>query len=727
MSAFLLEIGTEELPASFIGEAQRNLCDGLAEIFRSHSISFSSVKGLNTPRRLAVVVEDISSNQNQTVRKVKGPPLSACFDDGGNPTPAAKGFASKNKMTVEQLEREQHGDIVYVVANVVTEARPVADVLQSEVPKLITRLSGDRMMRWGSSEFKFSRPIRWIVALLDEKVVPISINKVVAGNVSYGHRILHPGAVSIAKPENYIAALTAAFVQVDPELRKTKIEEEVTAVAAALNGRPRQLSGALLEEVVNITEWPVAVSGNFAHEYLDLPDALIETVMVHHQKYFPVEALSSGDAAPVNSRLLPHFITIANNDRSEAAKHITQGNERVLKARLADGRFFFFDDQKVSLTDRRDVVAQLTFQEGLGSYGDKVERMVRTAEKITSLWRLPPSLSVPLIRTLELCKSDLVTNLVRELPELQGHVGSWYAEKEGQPAEVVQAIASHYAPRFTEDSIPHDRVGQLASVIDKVDTLVGLFSIGKKPTGSSDPFAMRRQAQGVVDVLMDGLSDLAIDVTEFLSLTLTQFAASNTRGGGNGRGKKAAVPDEKVLSDASEFVVQRIRNKLAVSSKKEVIDAVLGASDRLSYLPDILVRVTTVESLLRTAQGLDCVRAGIRIGNILKANDGPELKPEVLSEDAEKNLWVAYQTAFAASLDASHSNEPAGQLLSDASCLELVTGLEDLVAPINRFFEDIMVNDSDLNKRTNRHALLHLIHEKFKKLADFSKLQPLIP
>jgi glycyl-tRNA synthetase beta chain len=715
MSAFLLEIGTEELPASFIGEAQRNLCDGLAEIFRSHNINFSSLRGLNTPRRLAVLVQDVSSSQNQTIRKVKGPPLEACFDAGGNPTPAAKGFAAKNKLSVEQLEREQHGNLVYVVAHVVTEARSITDVLQSEVPKLITRLSGDRMMRWGSSEFKFSRPIRWIVALLDEEVIPLSINNVLADNVSYGHRILHPGAVPIAKPESYIADLASAFVQVDPELRKTKIEEEVTAVAAGLSGRPRQLSGALLDEVVNITEWPVAVSGDFANEYLDLPDALIETVMVHHQKYFPVEALSG-------SRLLSHFITISNNDRPEAAEHITRGNERVLKARLADGRFFFFDDQKVSLTDRKEVVAQLTFQEGLGSYGDKVERMVRTAEKMSAAWSLPPSLSVPLIRTLELCKSDLVTNLVRELPELQGHVGSWYAEKEGQPAEVVQAIASHYAPRFTEDSIPHDRVGQLASVIDKVDTLVGLFSIGKKPTGSSDPFAMRRQAQGVVDVLMDGLSDLAIDVTELFSQTLSQFGAEKSHRVGDVRSQnKGFVSDEKILSDVSDFIVQRIKNKLSVSSKKEVVDAVLGASDRLSYLSDILTRVTAVESLLKTVQGLDCVRAGIRISNILKANDGHKLDPEALSEEAERNLWTAYHKAFGV------NDRSTGQLLSEASCLELIAGLEELVLPINRFFEEIMVNDSDLNKRKNRHALLHLIHDKFKKLADFSKLQPLIP
>jgi glycyl-tRNA synthetase beta chain len=563
------------------------------------------------------------------------------------------------------------------------------------------------MMRWGSSEFKFSRPIRWIVALLDKEVIEISINNVVAGKVSYGHRILHPDAVPITSPESYIDDLASAFVQVDPELRRSKIEAEVSAVAAGLSGRPRQLSGPLLDEVVNITEWPVAVSGDFAQAYLDLPDALIETVMVHHQKYFPVEALNP------SRRLLPHFITVSNNDRKEALEHISRGNERVLKARLADGRFFFFDDQKVSLTDRKDVVAQLTFQEGLGSYGDKVERMVRIAEKMSAAWSLSPSLSVPLIRTLQLCKSDLVTNLVRELPELQGHVGSWYAEKEGQPAEVVQAVASHYAPRFTEDSIPHDRVGQLASVIDKVDTLVGLFSIGKKPTGSSDPFAMRRQAQGVVDVLMDGLGDLPVDVTQLVSQTLSQFGSQKADLVSDARDKKA-VCAEKVLSDVNDFLVQRIKNKLSVSSKKEVVDAVLAVSERLSYLSDILSRVTAVESLLKTAQGLDCVRVGNRISNILRTNERYKFDPEALSEEAEKNLWNAYQNAFAESADS-------------ASNVELIAGLEDLVSPVNRFFEEIMVNDSDLNKRKNRHALLHLIHDQYRKLADFSKLQPLIP
>jgi glycyl-tRNA synthetase beta chain len=235
---------------------------------------------------------------------------------------------------------------------------------------------------------------------------------------------------------------------------------------------------------------------------------------------------------------------------------------------------------------------------------------------------------------------------------------------------------------------------------------------------------MRRQAQGVVDVLMDGLIDVPIDVTELLSITLTQFKDLKTRSGINGGGRKIALSDEKVLSDVSDFIVQRIKNKVSQSSKKEVIDAVLGTSNRLSYLPDIPVRVTLVESLLKTAQGLDCVRAGIRIANILKTNDGSEVKPEALSEEAEKNLWAAYQRAFGPSQPA---NRPVNQLLSEANILELTTGLEELVSPINRFFEEIMVNDNDLNKRKNRHALLHLLREKFKNLADFSKLQPLIP
>jgi glycyl-tRNA synthetase beta chain len=353
MPNYLLEIGTEELPAGFIPEAQTRLEQLMSEGLKSKNLPFQSMKTMSTPRRLTILVNDLALNQTTTKTKVKGPPVDKCFDGSGAATQAASGFAKRNNLSVDQLDREEIGGITYVIANVTSEGKPAQEVLAEIVPKIIMQLSGERLMRWGSSELKFSRPIRWIVSLLDDKVVPFQLDKLTAGRLSMGHRILAPGTVEIGKPDEYVDKLKAAKVLVEPAARQALIEQQVAQLAEKLNGKARQLSGPLLEEVVHITEWPRAVLGDFAHEYLDLPDTLIETIMVHHQRYFPVEKIqtdSNGDKNSILKKsLLPHFITIANNDLEEAQKEIKQGNERVLKARLADGRFFYFDDQKTKL------------------------------------------------------------------------------------------------------------------------------------------------------------------------------------------------------------------------------------------------------------------------------------------------------------------------------------------------------------------------------------------
>ena len=717
MPAYLLEIGTEELPSAYIPEAQNDLSEGLAEALRSKSVNFLSVQGMSTPRRLAVLVHDIAATQETTSKKIKGPPVSTSFNADGTARAAATGFAAKHHLTVAQLERQEQGGQTYLIAHVVTCGRPVSEVLQETVPRLISQLSGERMMRWGSSDFKFSRPIRWLVSLLDDKIVDLSVNDLAAGRISYGHRILHPEPISISDAGSYVDSLLKASVQVDPVQRRQSIEREVASLAASLNGAPRQLGGALLDEVVNITEWPAAIAGDFDGEYLDLPDTLIETVMVHHQKYFPVEKVRmEGEAVKAHGQLLPHFITVSNNRRPEARKQIKEGNERVLKARLADGRFFYFDDQKTKLSARQHIVAQLTFQEGLGSYGDKVARMARVAEKLSSVWFLQAKIQVPLVRTLELCKSDLVTNLVRELPELQGFVGSWYAMHEGQPSEVVEAIASHYSPRSADDLIPEDKIGQLASVIDKADNLAGLFSLGKKPSGSSDPFALRRHAQGLVDVLMDGLIDVPVNLTELLNELIAEYKPLVST-------DKKALPADKVISDLREFLIQRIKWKLATTfTRREIVDASISATDVLDFLPNIRARAQALDALSKSAQGIELIRAGVRIGNILKAGERGTVDENLLVEDAERALWDAYQSAF----PENGLDTDTGSIVQLSDYEKILSTLTPLVGPINRFFDDVMVNDENPAKRKNRHALLHTLYLQFKLVGDFPTLQPII-
>jgi glycyl-tRNA synthetase beta chain len=725
MPVYLLEIGTEELPSSYVPEAQKNLSEGLVELLHSHGLAYGKVLAMSTPRRLAVVVHDLELTQPTTSKKVKGPPVSSSFSSDGQPNQTAIGFAAKHHLAVDKLLQETVGNQTYLVAEVVTEGRDVNEILKESVPKLIAQLSGERMMRWGSSDFKFSRPIRWIVSLLDDKIVEFSLNNLQAGRTSFGHRILHPQSVRISDSATYEKELLKVFVQVDPARRRETIEQQVHEQAATLNGRALRLSSDLLEEVVNITEWPAAMTGDFEAEYLDLPDQLIETVMVHHQKYFPVGKNGDGDGGKSTgtrtNNLLPHFIAISNNDRKEAKDQIKHGNERVLKARLADGRFFYFDDQKTPLSQRKEVVAQLTFQEGLGSYGDKVDRMLIAADKLSAGWGLDGSLKKPLLKALELCKSDLVTNLVREFPELQGFVGSWYAVKDGQADDVAQAIASHYAPRSAHDAIPLDLLGQLVSVVDKADTLTGLFALGKRPTGSSDPFALRRQAQGLVDVLLDGLQDVHVNVDELFGTLLELYRPHLEN-------QKRMTSNAQTVAELQEFLVQRIKTKLSGSYSRELIDAALDAQSQLNYLPNVTVRAGLLETLIKSDQGIELIRAGVRIANILKSSEAQRFVPELLVDEAEKSLWQAYSNEFSQThdMDAANRNSQAGSLLKLSEAQTILDRLMHLVAPINKFFDEVMVNDENIGRRNNRHALLQYINRHFKEIGSFSKLQPII-
>lgn len=700
-----------------VPEAQERLKTLFSEALSQANLSFDSITTYGTPRRIAAVVKNLASMQATTTEKKKGPPVKSCFDGDGKPLPPGLGFAQKQGVPIEKLDREDIGGVAYLVANLTIEGKPAESVLSEIVPRAIERISGERLMRWGSSDFKFSRPIRWIVSLLNDKEVPIALDGIRSGRESLGHRILAPGALKINSPESYVDDLRKACVLASAAERQEVIEREVTAVADGVAGVPRQLKGSLLQEVVNITEWPSAVLGQFADEYLDLPDTLIETVMVHHQRYFPVESKQSTGKS---NKLLPYFISIANNDRQNAKPQIKLGNERVLKARLADGRFFYFDDQKTKLSERKEALSQLTYHEGLGSYLEKQERLVKAARKLSTELKLEPKYAIPLERTLELCKLDLVTSLVRELPELQGHVGAWYAGQEGQPPEVVAAIASHYAPRSTDDSLPADVVGKLAAVLDKLDNLVCMFATGKRPSGSSDPYILRRQAQGLVDILIDGLPEFKIDLSTMSEALLTELKPRLSANKRWADGQSAT----KGMADLRDFLMQRLKLKLLDRNfKREVIDAVLSAGDPLACLPNVVTRCTTLETLLTSPGGLDLVRAGVRVGNILTAESPTNVNPSLFAQDCEKNLWDAF------SKDVVHAweNGSGFHCPSSSAEYEKLLGLLRKVAPlVDELFEKVMVNDPDKKLRDNRHALLKSLDRYFRSVADFPKLQPLL-
>jgi glycyl-tRNA synthetase beta chain len=731
MANYLLELGVEELPAGFVPEVEERLIELLKASLGQANLNFVEMQSFSTPRRLTAVVKGLADKQESTVKRVKGPPVKSSFGADGQPTVQATGFAAKHDLTVADLKQEDVGGTTFLIAEVTSPTRAAADVLPDLVEKIIPQLSGERPMRWGACDLKFNRPLRWVVSLLGADIVSFEIAEIKAGRTSFGHRILSPGAVEIKDADSYEETLKKVYVMVDGAKRKKLIQSQVREKAEALGGVAQQLDSPLLDEVTNLTEWPNALVGEFEADYLALPPTLIETIMIHHQRYFPVEEKSenkstaNGGTSPsaqnqslaFKRKLLPYFITISNNDRPDAQAKIKQGNERVLRARLADGKFFFFDDRKIKLQDRREALTKLTFQEGLGSYQDKADRLSQLAKVLSDSLELDAKHRVCLERTTELMKLDLVTNLVRELPELQGYVGSWYAESEGEPLDVAQAIASHYCPRSASDSIPPDKVGQLAAVLDKIDHLVGLFAIGRRPTGSSDPYSLRRNAQGVIDILVDGLTDTPVNLSLLISTLLLCFEPMLERAG-----KKANL--STITADLQDMLSQRLKGKLLDKHhSREAVESVMASRDPLVDLQDVLIRAQTVDHLIGSPGATELIRAGVRIANILKGSQPSLVSEALLTESAEKDLFAAFQKQVRANWERDGVFKAPHTEAEYQSLLDL---LRTLTPSIEKFFEDIMVNTEDQAVRQNRHALLANIDQYFKAVADFAKLQPVL-
>jgi len=708
---YLLEIGTEELPAPQIPMMLNQLTESLTRELTNLNLTPKLVKGLSTPRRLVAIVEGLPDKQPTINKKVKGPPVRTALDKDGNPTIAGQKFAEKQGVEFKSIKQEEEKGELYLVADVVIEGKPTSEILSQMMPGIISAISSERQMRWGDYNLKFSRPIRWIVSLLDDKVIEFELENIKADRKTRGHRILAPGMVSIDSVDKYSETLKSKKVIVCPKEREEAITAQVVALAGSVAGSARRLSGSLLEEVVHITEWPCAIIGGYDSSYLVLPDRLLETIMVHHQRYFPIEETQNknGDSSTHKSKkLLPYFIAVTNNDidKKESAKSaVRQGNERVLKARLADGKFFYFDDQKIKLTQRVEALKQLTFQRGLGSYFEKSERLAKAVAKIAADIKLDKADSEKLGQIAQTCKLDLVTNLVGELPELQGYVGSWYAREEGLGEEVAVAIAEHYAPRSFDDVPAPSFLGRITAITDKLDHLVGLFVLGKRPTGSSDPFALRRNAQGLVDTLLEGLErdgkTFYINLEDSAKHLLELYADTNAA-------KK--IDQEKLLSDLYDFLTQRLKARLLDQGlNRMIIDSVLAGSP-LKNIADTKHRATVLEKLVQTPEGLGIVRGCVRIANIVDKKNNYQVDQASLSETVEKKLYEALK-------DKKFSDDYAKNLQI----------LEGLVPHIDAFFDEVMVNDPDDKKRQNRQALLQMIHAGFSNLGDFSKLQPLLP
>jgi glycyl-tRNA synthetase beta chain len=712
MPAFLLEVGTEELPAGFLSDAIVQWRSRIPESLKTHNLPEAVVEVYGTPRRLAVLITGLPSQQADREEEIKGPPAQAAFKDG-QPTKAAIGFASKQGVDISALEIRptEKGDFVFV--NKQIPGRPIADILTELVPQWVWNLEGKRLMRWGHGDGRFSRPIRTLVTLLDGEILPLELEngaKVVKSNrISRTHRVLHPEPVSISHATEYVKTLASGYVNVPPENRAEIITNQVKAAAEKLGGYT-PIYPELLAEVVNLVEYPTAVIGKFEEEFLKLPKEVITEVMVSHQRYFPV--FKNAEC----QELLPNFITISNGDPAKS-DIIAVGNARVIRARLADGRFFYEADLSKPLESYLPQLEKVTFQEDLGSVRAKVERVVKNAEKITTQLQLNPNQTQNIQRAALLCKADLVTQMVYEFPELQGIMGEKYALANGENPEVAKAIFEHYLPRNADDIFPQTLTGQIVGLADRLDTLVSIFGLGLIPTGSSDPFALRRAANAIVNITW--LANLQINLSTLLEQIATDFATTFNKDA------------KSLIKTLQEFFLQRIRTLLQDEKQidYDLVNAVLGENDpeyterALTDLLDVRDRALYLQQIRKDGT-LDKIYETVNRSTRLAAQgnlDFQTLEPQSLinPELFQKKSESAFYNAL---LELVPQTQAAQQ---NRDYQLLVTALAKIAPTVGTFFDgedSVLVMDANPDIKQNRLNLLGLLRNNARVLADFGAI-----
>ena len=712
MPAFLLEVGTEELPAGFLSDAIVQWKSRIPESLKTHNLPNAAVEVYGTPRRLAVLITDLPSQQADREEEIKGPPAQAAFKDG-QPTKAAIGFASKQGVDISALEIRptDKGDFVFV--NKQIPGRPIADILTELVPQWVWNLEGKRLMRWGHGDGRFSRPIRWLVTLLDGEILPLQLEngaKVVKSNrISRTHRVLHPEPVSISHATEYVKTLSSGYVNVPPENRGEIITNQVKAAAEKLGGYT-PIYPELLAEVVNLVEYPTAVIGKFEEEFLKLPKEVITEVMVSHQRYFPV--FKNAEC----QELLPNFITISNGDPAKS-DIIAVGNARVIRARLADGRFFYEADLSKPLESYLPQLEKVTFQEDLGSVYAKIERIVKNAEKITTQLQLNPAQTHNIQRSALLCKADLVTQMVYEFPELQGIMGEKYALANGENPEVAKAIFEHYLPRNADDIFPQTLTGQIVGLADRLDTLTSIFGLGLIPTGSSDPFALRRAANAIINITW--LANLPTNLSALLAEITADFAAAFNKDA------------KSLINTLREFFLQRIRTLLQDEKQidYDLVNAVLGENDpeyterALTDLLDVRDRSLYLQKIRKDGT-LDKIYETVNRSTRLAAQgnlDFQTLEPQTLikPELFQKKSESAFYNAL---LELVPQTQAAQQ---NRDYQLLVTALTKIAPTVGTFFDgedSVLVMDENPDIKQNRLNLLGLLRNNARVLADFGAI-----
>jgi len=688
---FLVELGTEELPPLALPELEKSFAEGLRTALAEASLAHAGIRSFATPRRLAVLVKDLVPTQAAQSIKLKGPPVNAAFGKDGSPTAAALKFAEKCGVDVGALKRvtEGKGEFLYFEGS--KPGQTTVSLLPGMVQRALEQLPIPKRMRWGASNAEFVRPVHWLVMLYGGKLVPARILDTDAGISTRGHRFMAPQEFPLAQPADYETTLRErGKVVADFATRRASIREQVTAVGKSLGGQAL-IDDELLDEVTALVEWPSALAGSFEARFLELPREVLISTLQHHQRYFPVE--SSG------GKLLAHFITVSNIESRDPAK-VRAGNERVVRPRLSDAAFFWSQDRKQPLHARRAALDAVTFQAKLGSIGDKVRRMATLAGEIALLIDTDVAQAT---RAAELAKCDLLTAMVGEFPELQGIMGRYYATADGEPADVATAIDEHYMPRAAGGELPVTGAGTAVALADKLDTLAGIFAIGQKPSGTKDPFGLRRAAIGTLRILIEKKLDLDLRALVARAVALQPVTGATA------------------ATELWDYLVERLRSYFIDASAQEGVRGVstemfdaVRSSEPSSPL-DFGARLAALSRFLALPEAASLTAANKRIANILKKAEGAAggmVDVTLLRESAEKSLHEALAGMIT----------DVDRALAKRDYAAALTRLAGLRPAVDGFFDNVMVNAEDAQLRRNRLALLAELRRQFTRIADLSCL-----
>ncbi|GJL78939.1 MAG: glycine--tRNA ligase beta subunit [Nitrospinaceae bacterium] len=683
MAEFFLEIGTEEIPAGYIEPALEYMVRELSGFFEKNHIASKDPRTLGTPRRLAVAFDQVNLRQEDVVETHLGPNVKAAYDAVGKPTKAVLGFARGKGVEVSDLTTQTTAKGEVVCARIEKKGQPTENLLNGFLPQWIGNIHFRKKMRWGNKEIAFARPIHWITAILAEKPLDFEFGGIPCGDISYGHRFLKPDSFPVRNLKTYLDSCEKHFVAVDPQARKKRIQEQTQTLAKKAGGAVED-DPDLLQQVAYLVEYPVGILGDFDPEYLKLPKELLVMTMKHHQKYFPVSS--------ANGQLLPNFITISNMTAGDAIK---KGNERVLKARLEDARFFFEEDRKRNLEDYVEELKGVVFQKNLGT---SYEKMLRFSELARSLAKtVCPEKQKQVERAARLSKADLVSQMVYEFPELQGIMGGYYAANAGEADEVVQAIKEHYRPAFAGDQLPETAVGAVVAIGDKLDTILGCIGVGLIPTGSEDPYGLRRHALGIIQIVL--ANGWQFSFNQLIDAGIDQLT------------QKIKLSPEEIRKHTTDLFSQRYKSLLTEEGYPyDAIDAILSTG--IDSLADVKQKVIAFSNLKNLPHFEPLAIAFRRVVSILTEEAKGEIQPDLLTDPAEKALYGQYLEI----------KGPVQKFTAEKNFSQALQEIVEIKGAVDDFFDQVMVMVKEDALRKNRLHLLYGISRLFADIADFSKI-----